>query len=55
MFELSYIFEDTDTTTDIHTSAKQPTIVEPSTLVIGVSEESILYKFIFWEKKPQNA
>lgn len=33
------------------TSAQQPTIVEPSTLVIGVGEESILYKLIFWKNK----
>lgn len=34
-----------------YTSAQQPAIVEPSTLVIGVGEESIPYKLIFWEEK----
>lgn len=44
---VSYIFVPAVTGTGAHTSAQQPAIIKPSTLVIGVSEESILYKLIF--------
>ena len=32
---------------DLRTFSQQPSVIEPSTLVTGVSEECILYQFIF--------